>query len=174
MTQTIEAANEALRKAVETRLATGTYDEYLVEDGPATTVTSPLAGCKPAEACAADVLTRAWRGPSAAEVIERFNPPHPSSTAFVALLQEMKKLHESKSADYGSEEDPLANVRSGADFVNIEPWRGCMVRIADKVQRLRTYCRTGRLVHEGVRDTLLDLSAYALLAIVLFDEGKGG
>jgi len=25
-----------------------------------------------------------------------------------------------------------------------------------------------------VRDTLLDLSAYALLAIVLFDEGKGG
>jgi hypothetical protein len=27
-------------------------------------------------------------------------------------------------------------------------------------------------VHEGVRDTLLDLSAYALLAIVLFDEGN--
>jgi len=174
MTQTMEMANEALRKAVETRLATGTYDEFVVEDGPATTVTSPLAGCKPAEACAADVLARAWRGPSAAEVIERFNTPHPSSTAFVALLQEMKKLHESKSADYGSEEDPLANVRSGADFVNIEPWRGCMVRIADKVQRLRTYCRTGRLVHEGVRDTLLDLSAYALLAIVLFDEGSSG
>jgi hypothetical protein len=98
---------------------------------------------------------------------------HPSSAAFVRLLEEMQRLHESKSADYGSEEDPLANVRSGADFVNIEPWRGCMVRIADKVQRLRTYCRTGRLVHEGVRDTLLDLSAYSLLAIVLFDEGQG-
>jgi hypothetical protein len=99
---------------------------------------------------------------------------HPSSEAFVRLLEEMQRLHESKSADYGSEEDPLANVRSGADFVNIEPWRGCMVRIADKVQRLRTYCRTGRLVHEGVRDTLLDLSAYSLLAIVLFDEGADG
>jgi hypothetical protein len=97
---------------------------------------------------------------------------HPSSAAFVRLLEEMQRLHESKSADYGSEEDPLANVRSGADFVNIEPWRGCMVRIADKVQRLRTFCRTGRLVHEGVRDTLLDLSAYSLLAIVLFDEGQ--
>ena len=97
---------------------------------------------------------------------------HRSSRAFVALLDEMRRLHESKSADYGSEEDPLANVRSGADFVNIEAWRGCMVRIADKVQRLRTYCRTGRLVHEGVRDTLLDLSAYSLLAIVLFDEGR--
>ena len=83
----------------------------------------------------------------------------------------MRTLHESKSADYGSETDPLANIRQGAEFVGIEPWRGCMVRIADKVQRLKTFCRTGRLVHEGVRDTLLDLSAYSLLAIVLFDEG---
>jgi hypothetical protein len=45
-----------------------------------------------------------------------------------------------------------------------------MVRIADKVQRLRTYCRTGRLVHEGVRDTLLDLASYSLLAIILHGE----
>jgi hypothetical protein len=106
---------------------------------------------------------------------QRMRPArHPSSAAFVRLLEEMQRLHESKSADYGSEEDPLANIRQGADFVSIEPWRGCMVRIADKVQRLRTYCRTGRLVHEGVRDTLLDLSAYSLLAIVLFDEGNDG
>jgi len=97
---------------------------------------------------------------------------HPSSRRFLELLGDMERLHKSKSADYGSEDDPLANVRSGADFVNIEPWRGCMVRIADKVQRLRTYCRTGRLVHEGVRDTLLDLAAYSLLAIVMFDEDQ--
>ena len=95
-----------------------------------------------------------------------------TSQRFLDLLQEMRTLHESKSADYGSETDPLANIRQGAEFVGIEPWRGCMVRIADKVQRLKTYCRTGRLVHEGVRDTLLDLSAYSLLAIVLFDEGN--
>lgn len=97
---------------------------------------------------------------------------HPSSQRFLQLLAEMEKLHRSKSADYGSESDPLANVRQGAEFVCIEPWRGAMVRIADKVQRLRTYCRTGRLVHEGVRDTLMDLAAYSLLAIVLFDEGQ--
>lgn len=96
------------------------------------------------------------------------------STTFLELLDELRALHLSKSADYGSETDPLANIRQGADFVDIEPWRGCMVRIADKVQRLRTYCRTGRLVHEGVRDTLLDLSAYSLLAIVLYDEGRRG
>ena len=95
-----------------------------------------------------------------------------TSQRFLDLLDEMRRLHESKSADYGSETDPLANIRQGAEFVGIEPWRGCMVRIADKVQRLKTFCRTGRLVHEGVRDTLLDLSAYSLLAIVLFDEGQ--
>ena len=96
----------------------------------------------------------------------------PGSLPFLELLDEVRALHLSKSQDYGSQSDPLANIRQGAEFVNIEPWRGCMVRIADKVQRLRTFCQTGRLVHEGVRDTLLDLSAYSLLAIVLFDEGN--
>lgn len=95
---------------------------------------------------------------------------HPASSRFMELLAEMESLHRSKSADYGSEADPLANIRQGADFVDIEPWRGCMVRIADKVQRLRTYCKTGTLVHEGVKDTLLDLAAYSLLAIVLYEE----
>ena len=145
MTVTMEMANEALRAAVRERL-----DNTPAEDPKVATVS-----------CCEGKPMRASRR-------------HPSSDAFVSLLQEMQRLHESKSADYGSEDDPLANVRSGADFVNIEPWRGCMVRIADKVQRLRTYCRTGRLVHEGVRDTLLDLSAYSLLAIVLFDEGHNG
>jgi hypothetical protein len=108
-----------------------------------------------------------------AEEMQHVEWEHPTtSQRFLDLLDEMRRLHESKSADYGSETDPLANIRQGAEFVGIEPWRGCMVRIADKVQRLKTYCRTGRLVHEGVRDTLLDLSAYSLLAIVLFDEGN--
>ena len=101
--------------------------------------------------------------------LERF-APHETTSRFMELLDEMASLHASKSADYGSEEDPLANIRQGADFVDIEPWRGCMVRIADKVQRLRTYCKTGKLVHEGVKDTLLDLAAYSLLAIVLHEE----
>jgi hypothetical protein len=98
----------------------------------------------------------------------------PGSLPFLELLEELRHLHLSKSQDYGSESDPLANIRQGAEFVGIEPWRGCMVRVADKVQRLKTFCKTGRLVHEGVRDTLLDLAAYSLLAIVLFDEGRDG
>ena len=109
--------------------------------------------------------------PSDLDTSDEVSSQPTTTQRFLDLLDEMRRLHKSKSADYGSETDPLANIRQGAEFVGIEPWRGCMVRIADKVQRLKTFCRTGRLVHEGVRDTLLDLSAYSLLAIVLFDEG---
>jgi hypothetical protein len=157
-TLTLNEKNAALRAAVERRLYGQRDDDehpVLAEDHEADDEPDPIRG-----------------GMSAEEVIERF-APHPSSRRFLELLDEMAELHRSKSRDYGSEEDPLANIRHGADYVSIEAWRGCMVRIADKVQRLRTYCKTGRLVHEGVRDTLLDLAAYSLLAIVLFEEGHG-
>jgi hypothetical protein len=144
MSQTLAEKNSLLRKAVNARLAGQVETDSL----------HPVTDCRPEKTSAA-VSSR-----------------HPTSQRFLDLLEEMRLLHQSKSADYGSETDPLANIRQGAEFVNIEPWRGCMVRIADKIQRLRTYCQTGRLVHEGVRDTLLDLSAYSLLAIVLFDEGN--
>ena len=176
---TMEDANDLLRAAVaarrEAQAAGKPHEEwYNVGHGGIATdqayaeqaVTQPMP-----EVAAAEVL---YRGPSAAEVLERFAPERPGSLAFLELLEEVRQLHLSKSQDYGSESDPLANIRQGAEFVGIEAWRGCMVRVADKVQRLRTYCRTGRLVHEGVRDTLLDLAAYSLLAIVLFDEGKDG
>jgi hypothetical protein len=157
-TLTLDEKNAALRAAVERRLYGQRADDehpVLAEDNEADDEPDPIRG-----------------GMSAEEVIQRF-APHPSSRRFLELLDEMAELHRSKSRDYGSEEDPLANIRHGADYVSIEAWRGCMVRIADKVQRLRTYCKTGRLVHEGVRDTLLDLAAYSLLAIVLFEEGDG-
>lgn len=97
---------------------------------------------------------------------------HPSSLAFFAALDEIRRLHTSKSKDYGSEHDPLANIRNGAAFVGIEPWKGAMVRLSDKVTRLATFNRTGSLTHEGVEDTLLDLAAYSLLALVLYRESK--
>jgi sigma54-dependent transcription regulator len=54
--------------------------------------------------------------------------------------------------------------------VGIEPWQGCMVRLSDKVTRLETFNRTGKLRHETVEDTLIDLAAYALLALTLYRE----
>jgi hypothetical protein len=94
----------------------------------------------------------------------------PASQKYMDLLDDLKRMHLAKSADYGSETDPLANIRNGAKFVCIEPWRAAMVRLSDKVTRLETFNRTGKLRHEGVEDTLLDLASYALLSLLLFRE----
>ena len=92
---------------------------------------------------------------------------HPSCLAFRKALDEVWAMHRSKSHDYGSASDPLANIRNGAEFVGIEPWRAAMVRLSDKVTRLATFNRTGELHHEAVEDSLLDLASYALLTLVL-------
>jgi hypothetical protein len=185
MTTTLETANDAVRQAVEARRAAQAAGKPL-EEWYTPDVKSDIASDTepmPEETSAEETEQVDWDRvayePYIQHLLERakesrstFSSERPGSLPFLELLEEVRQLHLSKSQDYGSESDPLANIRQGAEFVNIEPWRGCMVRIADKVQRLRTFCQTGRLVHEGVRDTLLDLSAYSLLAIVLFDEGS--
>jgi hypothetical protein len=185
MTTTLETANDAVRQAVEARRAAQAAGKPL-EEWYTPDVTSDIASDTepmPEETSVEETEQVDWDRVADVPYIEHLleqqrlkgdgitHEQRPGSLPFLELLEEVRQLHLSKSQDYGSESDPLANIRQGAEFVNIEPWRGCMVRIADKVQRLRTFCQTGRLVHEGVRDTLLDLSAYSLLAIVLFDEG---
>lgn len=99
---------------------------------------------------------------------------HPVSQRFYDLCDRLKAMHASKSSDYGcpSGNDPLANIRNGAKFVGIEPWRAAMVRLSDKVTRLATYNATGTLAFEGVDDTLIDLASYALLTLLLHEEEK--
>lgn len=106
-------------------------------------------------------------------------PPPPAevraeSLAFLNVLTEVWQMHLAKTKDYGRDDDALANIRHGAETVNIEPWRACLVRIADKITRLRTFCHNGNLVHEGVEDTFLDLTAYAAIALVLYRQEARG
>jgi hypothetical protein len=184
MTTTFEAANEQLRQAVQQRrdaqAAGRPHEQWYDVSQPATESAAPVAEAEETQHVTlgydAETMKAAQDWVAAREEFAEFqrSRERTGSLPFLDLLEELRTLHLSKSQDYGSESDPLANIRQGAEFVGIEAWRGCMVRVADKVQRLKTYCRTGRLVHEGVRDTLLDLAAYSLLAIVLFDEGKDG
>lgn len=142
MATTLDEANAMLKAAVAERLASTPADD------PKMTGYKPL----PAGSCC--------------EVRQL----HPSSQAFYDLCDRMKEMHAKKSYDYGSAHDPLANIRNGAQFVGIEPWKGAMVRLSDKVTRLATYNRTGSLHFEGVEDTLLDLASYALLSLVLYRD----
>jgi len=182
MTTTIEDANELLRAAVEIRrenqAAGKPHEEWYGVSQANTEPMPPVAEAEETQHVTlgydTETIKAARDWVAARDEFAEFqsNSERPGSLPFLELLEEVRQLHLSKSQDYGSESDPLANIRQGAEFVGIEPWRACLVRVADKVQRLKTFCRTGRLVHEGVRDTLLDNAAYSLLAIVLFDEGK--
>ena len=88
---------------------------------------------------------------------------------FLAVLQEIAELHERKQRDYGTDNDPFANIRASQEF-GISPYKGIFLRIGDKVQRLKAYCVNGTLVNEGVEDTLMDLAVYSLISLVLFRE----
>ena len=159
MTTALNEANEAMRRAVRDRLAnTDPSDEKLV--GYKLDQGDPEPGC-----CGGGGPP--FRGDSLFG-----SPVHPTSQRFYDLCDSLKAMHASKSQDYGcpSGTDPLANIRNGAEFVGIEHWKGAMVRLSDKVTRLATFNATGRLGHEGVEDTLLDLASYALLALLLYQE----
>lgn len=90
---------------------------------------------------------------------------------FHALLKEIGDLHDKKQQDYGIQTDPFANVRGSSDW-GVSPWVGAMIRANDKVKRLQKYARDGQLANESARDSFMDLAVYALIALVLHDEGR--
>lgn len=92
---------------------------------------------------------------------------------FHVLLAELGRLHAKKSADYGMENDIFANVRASQEF-GVEPWRGALIRLNDKVVRVKAFCLNGVLANEGVEDSLMDLAAYSLIALILFREKGNG
>lgn len=113
--------------------------------------------------------TRQVAEPQATEC--RISPSAPGGNAvFLAILDEMRALHLKKAADYGSDADPLANVRSAVD-VGLRPEVGAWIRARDKVHRIDSFFRRGSLENESVEDSLLDLAAYSLIALVMMRGG---
>ena len=94
----------------------------------------------------------------------------PGSREFLAILDELKDLHLRKTLDYGIDEDALSNIRNSAEIVNVKPWAGCVLRMMDKMHRLKAFFRRGRCEFDGVEDTLKDIACYAAIALVLHRE----
>lgn len=90
---------------------------------------------------------------------------------YLKLLDEMKELHCRKAADYGRGEDPFANVRAAVDF-GIPAWVGVVIRANDKMHRIKSFLQNGELKNESLDDSLLDLAAYSLIALVLLREER--
>jgi hypothetical protein len=187
----LENTNAQLRASVETRLAGGCCDggkchapadeaperwkeitqasaaKYHAERAePEETVPVDwiLQGQKEMEAAPDDIR---WTGDS---ILAKQDDIRPGSREFLEVLDELKQLHMRKTMDYGVDEDALSNIRSSADVVNMPAWAGCILRISDKMHRLKAFFRRGRCEFDGVEDTLKDIACYAAIALVLHRE----
>lgn len=90
------------------------------------------------------------------------------------LCKAAKDLMTRKNHDYTSGSgDPFANFR-GSSYLGIDPVLGVMLRMQDKMMRVRTFAEKGELKvkDEGVKDALVDLINYTVLMYGLIEEGK--
>ena len=95
--------------------------------------------------------------------------PEPYYDRFDDILEEMSKLHNKKGLDYGAVNDPYANVRGSTAF-GIDAWVGALVRLNDKIVRLQSFIRNGKLANESVEDSIQDIAVYAVIMRILYDE----
>ena len=68
--------------------------------------------------------------------LEPTAPERPGSLPFLELVEELRKLHLEKTAQYGDEADPFANVSASAKC-GVEPWRRALCDLSDCVVRLQ-------------------------------------
>jgi nitrogen regulatory protein PII-like uncharacterized protein len=91
---------------------------------------------------------------------------------YLQLLEDMKILHERKNAGYsGDSPDRWANFRMSESF-GVSAFLGCLIRMSDKYIRVTNLVKNplNEQVGENIKDTLMDLAAYALIAICLLEE----
>ena len=92
---------------------------------------------------------------------------------FDDALDELKMLHDAKNHDYATAENPYQNLE-GVERLGIEAWRGIVIRLMDKFERVQQYCVNGELAikSEGLEDTFKDIAVYSTLAMILFRKDQ--
>lgn len=77
---------------------------------------------------------------------------------FKDILNKMYEIYERKNADYG---DSFA--KSYDEFGLVSP----VIRLSDKVERLKTLCnKEAQVTDESIIDTLIDIAVYAVLTVL--------
>lgn len=82
---------------------------------------------------------------------------------FLDLLDELNNTFLSKNHDYGS-----SFSKTFEEFGLVS----AVVRMNDKMERLKTLTKSEAKVNESVRDTLMDLSCYCVLTVMELDKQK--
>ena len=90
---------------------------------------------------------------------------------FYRVLAEAAKLHEAKNRGYADDADPFKNFRAAIELGS-DPLSGILIRMSDKWSRLCSLRRDpdNDRTNEPIRDTLMDLGVYALIAVAVLDE----
>ena len=91
----------------------------------------------------------------------------------LTILENMQAVYEAKDSDYSATGLPMGNLRKCED-AGIEAWRGCLVRIGDKMSRLENFLKEKEylVISEKAEDTVIDLANYAILMSCLIEEIK--
>ena len=95
---------------------------------------------------------------------------------FLALvdkeLDSIKDIIRRKNADYTGDGGPFANFEDTGGMCS--PLVGLLLRMGDKMQRLRTYAKKGELkvVGEGAEDAARDMIGYSLILLGMLEEAK--
>ena len=95
-----------------------------------------------------------------------------SDERFLQILDRIRSTHQKKGEDYGNAEDPFANISAAEEF-GMEPWVGTVLRMNDKMARIKSFIKKGVLQNESLSDSLLDIAVYAIIALVKYEEKLG-
>lgn len=103
------------------------------------------------------------------EILDRFD----------VTVAKVRETLAKKNHDYtqGSIDDALNNFKISSVVLHIDPSKGLLVRVLDKIARLVTFIECGRLVvdNESATDSIHDIIGYmALLEALLQDESRPG
>lgn len=182
---TFEDANELLRAAVEMRreaqAAGKPHEEWYDVSQQATKPRNIDASTEETQHVEWDRIAdepyiddlleqQRLRGPSAAEVLERFAPDRPGSLPFLELLEELRQLHYEKTAAYGGATDPFENVTASAKC-GVEPWRRALCDLSDCVVRMQRYANGQPVDYENA---LIDAANWSLICLLKLREAKRG
>lgn len=104
-------------------------------------------------------------------MVNLYGPPSMlrGSPAFRKLVRKLEEMHEAKSHEYGSEIDPLANLRAAAQC-GVEPWQFALACCNEGMCRMKQHVTAHHLKPEKVQDILLDMASFSLLAALLIAE----
>lgn len=102
-----------------------------------------------------------------------------TKTEYLALvtneLTNLGQIIQDKGADYsGGDEDPFSNFRV-TEKLGLAPAEiGVLVRLVDKIQRIRSFLKNGELKVKGESaiDAARDICGYSLILIGLLNERK--